>query len=483
MKRSILALLWLLVAHAVAAQTLPPAARAVIERVATIESAHVGELPALGAEAARVLADHPLVIRVPVGGDLLAALEQAAVTGLPIEIEDGAVFTGRYRPAANTTIRMLGTARIVGITGGPALDLNASGIRILGNLEIVSSPNRVAVLCGRNDSTQTTVASVPRDIEIVGLRVPTHRGARAIEINCIGRFSDLFVADTYDTAGGDSQAVAVLNTPGPVLIEGRAARASLSAGSEVVLVAGDTMKIAGPVVQRVTLRNLLLHRPLSWKTDGVRRNVKALLQFKGGEESLVQDVIMDGAWEDPRGQVGHAVSITPRNSMWTRNIVFDTITIRNAGSGFQVTGRNDVAGSVTPHRTTGILVRNSCVTTDHVALGGHGVLAILTLGVGTIDFENVVAKVSGTRLIYGGDGERIERIRMVDSLATVGRYGIMGGSPGQANLANWATWVDTLDVQRNVFLGAVTALQRAIPLNSYVGTAGEFDAALGGRCS
>ena len=95
--------------------------------------------------------------------------------------------------------------------------------------------------CGDNGPTQTTVAQQPTDIVFEKVTIPQHRGKRGFEINCAARLLDSRALDVYSPAALDSQALAVLNTCGPVSV----VRGEYFAASENILVGGDSLKISG----------------------------------------------------------------------------------------------------------------------------------------------------------------------------------------------------------------------------------------------
>jgi hypothetical protein len=426
--------------------TLPDDVRAVMERAVSD-----------GTEAARVLALYPPVARVPAGGNLQAALDAG-----PLIIElDPAVYTGSFRVSrAGTVLRGRG-AHLHGVTG-PGLYIlpGTQGARI-SDLSVTADVAS-AIQCGDNvAATQSTIAAVPRDILFERVIVPTHRNRRGFEINCIGSMVDSRAVDIWDTHGTDSQAIVVLNTPGPWLVDG----GEFSAGSEVFLAGGDPIKLAGAVIPSdLTLRNLRLFRPLSWRTDGVNRVVKNLFELKTGYRVRVQNVLMEGNWVG--GQTGNAVVLTPRSGGAIGDVEFDGVYIRDTATCLQLTGHDLPTLAPTPTRTTGIVFRNSVCLANRATYGGRGILAEITMGPDTLDFDNMVFVGDGNQIVYVGDAERVGRVRFVNGFGTTGAYGFMGA--GQANAANWTAWTDALEVTASTFTGAATALRTNLPQNTYV---------------
>ena len=408
---------------------------------------------------------------VQAGGDLQAALDAGPllVVLAPAATYERSGFTIRR---SGTTIR--GNGATIRGTSGPALYIPPGVHDVRIEQLTAASAFQAVVQAGDNESrTQRTLDQVPQRIVFDRIRVPTHRGKRAFEINAAHvELRDCEVADVYSPALHDSQAIVILNTPGPVLVEG----GSYSAGSEVIMVGGDTIKIPGVIPADITVRNTRLWRPLSWRTDGVNRSVKNLFELKTGERVSVRNVVMEGSWK--AAQDGYAIVITPRSGGAIRDVVFDNVTVRQVGAGLQVTGHNLATELPTPFRTTGIVVRRSTIVASRAEFGGRGILALLGMGPDTLEFDDVVFVGDGTSLLLNGDRERVGRIRLVNSLVTSGKYGLMGA--GKANLDDWKAWLDALDVAGSTFSEAAPALKPRVPGNTFIDRAA-FDAAAAPR--
>lgn len=435
--------------------------------------AFLEHLQALGLEAGRLLGIGPVdpdpVVTVTTSAALQAALDQ----GGEISLDPGRIFDGNFVVrTSQTTIR--GNGAVLAGTSGPALHVlpGVSDVRI----EVLEARSAfdVVVLLGDNDiRTQGTLAQVPRRIVLDRVTVPTHRGKRAFEINAGDvELLNCEVGDTYDPALRDSQAICILNSPGPVRVSG----GSYSAGSEIIMSGGDVMKIPGIHPTDLIFENLLLCRPLSWRTDGVNRVVKNCFELKDADGVIVRDVVMRGSWK--AGQDGYAIVITPRTGGAIRNVLFERVTIRDVGAGLQLAGHNRPGDLPTPWRTTGIVFRDSTIVAHKGTYGGRGLLALLGMSPDSLEFDNVVFVGDGTSVIYNGDDQRVGRLRMTGSAATTGTYGIMGA--GLPNLTDYASWLDQLEVTGNTFTGAAGSLQKAIPSNTFV-TRTAFDAIVAPR--
>jgi hypothetical protein len=397
-----------------------------------------------------------------------AALTAALAANTPLIKLDPAVAyeAARFTVPSGTSIRCYG-ARVRG-TSGPAFYVppGASNVLIEGAIASASYSSVIAV----GDNATTDLALVPDNITLTNVSVPTHRGKRAFEIH--GKnvvINNPFVDDTFEPAGFDSQGIWINNTPGPVTVNG----GIISAGSENIMVGGAATGIAGLIPADLLFDGVTLYRPLSWRTDGIRRYVKNLFELKTGERVTVRNVIKDGNWTDA-GQQAYAVQITPRNGGGIRDILFENVTIRNTGGGFNILGDNSVE-PYAPFKTTGIRVVNSNILASKTDFGGFGYLAMLTGGPGTLE-------ITGTRFVgdnyYGvtttvGDQKVVQSIRLLNNQIMAPYYTsviLPISTPGSNGLD---TWVMDYAVTGNRIANSSSACRTKFPDNTYV-TAAEF---------
>lgn len=417
------------------------------------------QLVQLGKQAEAILTPPPPApepsITVPSGGDLTGALSVGGV----IHLTAG----GRYE-ATSFTVKsgttLYGHGATVHGTSGSALIIEPNTSNVVIENLFATSVNDVVVLLGRNDATvQSTVASVPQNIILRGVTVPTHRGKRAFEVNAAGvQLIDSFAYDVWDPALRDSQAIAVLNTTGNLLVRG----GWYEAGSEVVLVGGDILKLEGVVAPRdLFFEGVTFTRPASWQTDGVNRAVKNIFELKTGHNVVVRDSALSNIWS--AAQTGFAVMLTPTRGGSLVDVLFERITVTNAGGGFNITAVD--SHGISTIRTTGIVVRDSSFTLSKASYGGTGRFVQVGGNVGTFDAERVTVSHDASVFFYGYDGV-LDRIRIVDSTFNAGSYGIMVA--GGANLSNQAAGVVTLEVTGNTISAAASALKTRIPNNTFV---------------
>jgi len=192
---------------------------------------------------------------------------------------------------------------------------------------------------------------------------PSAGGRRGVAMNG----ASVAVIDSYVSgfkeAGADSQALWFGNSPGPIKIVNN----YLEAASENVLFGGSDPKITNLVPSDIEIKRNYFYKPLSWIGQSI--NVKNLLEFKNAQRVLVERNVFENNWA--AAQVGFAILITPRNqdgtAPWsvTKDITFQYNKLFNIGSGFNISGDDDLHES---QRTTRILIQHNTIEVN--GLGG-----------------------------------------------------------------------------------------------------------------
>lgn len=279
-------------------------------------------------------------ITVKAGGNLQAALDAGGV----VRLEPGAAFSGSFAVKKPGT-RLLGGlgSQLLGPSDGPAFfvpmgmrDVQASGF------SAQTAWDQSCILIGQNDPVQNTPDKAPAGMILSDIQVPKHRGKRAFELNCAQLVMlNCGAADVYDPVQHrDSQAICVLNAPGDISVQG----GIFSAGSEVVLIGGASGTQAEKIIPaRLSFDGLTLMRPLSWRTDGIKRVVKTTFEVKTGIDIELKNATLDGVWKD--GQDGYAITITPRSSGAIARVHISDVQIRNSGAGFNILSHDNEAFS------------------------------------------------------------------------------------------------------------------------------------------
>lgn len=419
----------------------------------------------------------PQVAQVQTADALVAALK----SGGNIAIAPGVTLTGSYTVSAPGTALSGNGATINGGKSGPALVVppGVSNVTI-SDLTLASDVDPV-ILCGANDTTQTQLAQAPTNITLQRLTIPTHRGRRGIEWNCTGLVQDCVVLDTWDPYGQDSQALAILNSPGSTHVTG----GKYQSGSEGILIGGDTMKMAGVYPTDITIENLEISKPLSWQTDGIKRKVKNLLELKTGRHVVARNLVLDGCWQD--AQEGWAIVLTPHSCGDIHDVLIDNVRATNCGAAIQLMGL-EYDGTPTPAALSGIVVQNSRFTVSKAKYGGRGVFVLATGEPADFTATNNVVVSDGTSCFYYDPGSVLDpvtgvkrtggpfgRVTLTGNHLVPGIYGLVFA--GIANGGASPTGVTSLTVTGNSFADAAAALKKNLPQNSYVDRA-TWDAAI-----
>jgi hypothetical protein len=426
------------------------------------------------------------VVRVPSGGDLQGALTR----GGRIELEATGAYTGNFVARVPGTRLRCNGARLVGARGGHAIVVPpGAGVRDIqfDGCEVTAPGYDQAVIrLGANDSTQTRLEDEPSDITLTNVRVPTHRGKRAFEINARNvTLTNCSADDVWDPALRDSQAIAVLNSSGGIRIVG----GQYVAASENIMVGGDSIKLVGLETTGVLIENVDLVKPEAWRTDGVNRNYKNLLELKAGVDVTIRNVRMRGSWTG--SQTAEGLVITPRDRRVVGAVLVEDSDIRDVGSGIQILGRDYTSFTNGALR---FLMRRTRIQTDHRTYGGQGRVATISGEPAEVRFTDNLFLNSGDSSLYvyignvmNADGTSrrsapLGLLAVTNNRALRGQYGLFlngyanGGPTGQG-----LTAALSVDVSGNTWGGdaAGTSVMRLnFPTNTYLSRAA-FDALIG----
>lgn len=309
-------------------------------------------------------------INVPAGGDLQAALD-AAQPGDVVALAPGATYRGYFELWPKQ-----GNGWIVVRTAIPDASLPAPGTRMTparaaaANLaKIVTNHNGLAtisthagvanwrfvgveigvdpsvnilydiVALGTSGAEQQNMSQVPRNFVLDRVWVhgnPTLGFSRCVALNSANSaIVDSYLSDCH-IRGGDSQAIAGWNGPGPYLIQNN----YLDGAGENVMFGGADPWIQNLIPSDITIRGNHFHKPLGWQ--GVW-SVKNLLEIKAGQRILVEGNIFENNWAD--AQVGFAFVFwsanAEGNALWSisQDITFRYNRVLNVRHGFNLADR------------------------------------------------------------------------------------------------------------------------------------------------
>lgn len=401
-------------------------------------------------------------IRVPAGGDLQAAINQAKA-GDRVLLAAGATYTGNFvLPAhggdsAITIATEVDESRVPARGGrvgpdhatylaklqapnGNAVLRTAPGARHW-RIELVeilpaTSANGDLIQLGDGGSAQRSESSVPRDLAIDRCYIhgdPDRGQKRGIALNS-GRttITGSYLSD-FKFSGADSQAIAGWNGPGPYLIENN----YLEASGEGFLLGGADPWISGLVPADVTFRRNIVSRPVAWRQQ--KWQVKNLFELKNARRVLVEHNLFENNWSG--AQSGFAIVITPRNqdgrAPWStvEDVTFSGNVVRNAGGGVNILGRDNERPSGV---VRGVRIAHSIFTgIDSKAWGGSGIfLQIGEAPEGIVVEHNTVVHTGNVVTVYGGSKERPAAVRgfvFRDNLLRHNRYGVHGQDRAPGN--------------------------------------------------
>ncbi|HET9013677.1 MAG TPA: Ig-like domain-containing protein, partial [Gemmatimonadaceae bacterium] len=338
-------------------------------------------------------------IRVPAGGDLQGAIDQAK-PGDVILLAPGASYTGNFVLRAKsgagdgawitirteTTLPAEGTrvtpttaasfAKLLTPNASPviATDPAASYYRISG---VAIAPGATSTLAyglvafGDAGPAQNTLASVPHHLIVD--RSYIHSSATFNLRRCVAVHSawtavvDSWLADCHSN-DGDSQAIWGSNGPGPFTIVNN----YLEGAGENVMFGGADSRAPALLPADITLRRNHIVKPASWV--GVW-TVKNLLELKVGQRVLVEGNLLEGAWVS--GQIGFAIllksSDQDNTAPWstTQDVTLRLNRISRAAAGISVMGT--IAGDLVTNSTARVLVEHNLIDpVGDPALGGVG---------------------------------------------------------------------------------------------------------------
>jgi hypothetical protein len=273
-----------------------------------------------------------VTVKVAAGGNLQAAID-AAVPGTTILVAPG-TFTG------NVILRKKATAGVITVrtdglddaklppkvrVNGPALSSQLAKLKPRDPLSpvITSEPgahdyaligleafgvasDRDVVVIG--DLSYTTAAQLPVNITLDRMYIHGDNGAghRGVMMNAVNGAVLNSDVRGFVEVGRDSQAIAVINTTGPTLIENN----YLEATGENFLTGGADPKIPNALPSDLVVRGNYIFKPLTWKTTA-KGSVKNLLELKLCKRCLIENNVLENNWAD--AQAGAGILLTNRN--------------------------------------------------------------------------------------------------------------------------------------------------------------------------
>lgn len=307
--------------------------------------------------------------------------------------------------------------------GEPALQTagSAHNYRFAGIEFLPVGPNALVfdlLDLGNGGSAQSSLDDVPYDLSLDQCYVHAWPGQplkRGIALNsAYTEIVNSYIAG-FKIDGGDSQAIAGWNGPGPFVIDNN----YLEAAGENILFGGAVATIPGLVPSDIEIRNNLVSKPLAWNVDnpsvyqGQHWTVKNLLELKNAQRVTIDSNRFENNWVD--GQVGVGIFLTPRGDQsggpWVtvRDVTFTNNVVTHCTQGISILGSDDSSLSQV---TENILIQNNLfddVATGSPLWGNPGgppklfqVLAGISGGTSNVTFDGNVATFCQVILLAEG---------------------------------------------------------------------------------
>lgn len=389
-------------------------------------------------------------------GDLQPSLTAGGAVALAPDVE----FIGSYEfDTPSTSLRGQGGNKIVG-QNNPALrvGIDIDNIRIQ-TLEGESNYDSV-IRVGKNDTNQVEVDQAPHTVAIHQVFVESHRGKRGIEINAANvEIIDCEVRDVYATSKQDSQAIAILNAPGPVLISG----GYFEAASENIMVGGDSMKIPNCRPTGVTIKDATFTKPIAWKGNP-DIPTKNLIELKDGHDVHILRCILTHSWAS--GQDGYGFMFTPKNGGSLRNVVVEDCEMSEVGAIVNITGHDFTSDVASTLPRTQVTFHGGTYLTNKTAMGGPGRFCLITEGPERVVFDGLTIEHEGSSFIDYADKDSCDVLYILNSTWNYGSYGLRIGGANHGD--NTAGIIKDLRIEDNTIRGAHSQFRSRYPNNIYI---------------
>jgi hypothetical protein len=318
---------------------------------------------------------------------------------------------------------------------------------------------------------------LPRDLIIDRCYIhgnPSDNARRGVALNSASTaIIDSYISDFHEV-GADSQAVCGWNGPGPFKIVNN----YLEGAGENVMFGGADPGIQNLIPSDIEFRRNHVAKPLKWKVGhpsyaGIHWSVKNLFELKNAQRVLVDSNIFEYNWAD--GQDGAAIVFTPRNqsggSPWSvvADVTFTNNIVRHTGSGFNIAGRDDLAGTSEPSRRA--LIRNNLLEdVSGDAWGGDGELFQIVGGAEYITIDHNTGFATGNIIMTEAGKEPNKKLVFTNNIASHNKYGVIGTGTG-SGVATLDRHFTSYVFLKNIIIGGQASSYP--PGNYFVGSFGE----------
>jgi hypothetical protein len=366
-------------------------------------------------------------------------------------------------PGPNTRITPAYAGQLPKIQGGtagmPAIqtEFGAHHWR-LQCLELVDTwPYGDILALGDGSSAQNSLSMVAYNLIVDRLYIHGVSGQqqkRGIALNS----ADTTITNSYISdirlVGGDSQAIAGWNGPGPFTITNN----YLEATGENFMLGGGGVHIQDLVPSDVVFRGNTVSKRPEWRWEAY--TIKNLIEFKNAQRVTIEGNVLEYNWAS--GQSGHAIVLTPRNdegrAPWSvvQQVQITNNVIRHVGGVLNVLG----ADYVYPSRPlTDITFSNNLVVDLSRANWGGAAQLLLTSGGNNITLDHNTVFTDGTSVVYA-DGAQVNGFRFTNNIIPDNAWAVMGGGTSEGN-GSLSAYFPNAVFQRNVIVGGPISLYPA----------------------
>ncbi len=306
---------------------------------------------------------------------------------------------------------------------------------------------------------QTSLSQVPHDMVIDRCYIhgdPSNNARRGVALNSASTaVIDSHISDIHEV-GADSQALCGWNGPGPFKITNN----YLEGAGENVMFGGADPSIQNLIPSDIEFRGNFVAKPLKWKVGhpsyaGIHWTIKNLFELKNAQRVLIDSNVFEYNWTD--GQTGTAIVFTPRNqdggAPWsaTQDVTFINNIVRHSGSGFNIAGRDDGAGTSEPSRR--ILIRNNLLEDiSRSAWGGDGELFQIVGGAENITIDHNTGFADGNIITAEADKVPNKKLVFTNNIVKHNEYGVIGTGTG-VGMETLKRHFSSYVFQKNVIVG------------------------------
>jgi hypothetical protein len=372
----------------------------------------------------------PGTVTVSTASQLLAALKLSHTT---VKLEPG-TYVGNFvisgsgvqvigaslpetRVQANATA---GYQLVPSDRAQPALTITGSDVTVTGLTIGQGQEDRAMVVVG--SSLATDPLQQPNNVTLDRLELTAGAlgGKRGMELNARSITVKRSRILNFWRQNEDSQAILIVNGPGPYLVEDN----QLQASGENIMSGGSSIRSAAMVPGGIVIRGNLIDKPQEWRTK--RGSVKNSVEFKAARGALLENNLIDGMWLD--AQSGHAIVITPRNqyddSPWTvvEDIVVKGNKVINHTDGFfaNILGTDNIYPS---QQTSRITIEGNYGDSNQGIKVTAGVAGWLRIR------NNTWPRIKGSALNFDNPAVLIP-FEFTRNVLSAGYYGIQGQALG-----------------------------------------------------